>query len=415
MTLPQQTQVLIIGAGAAGLMCAAVTGARGRQVVVVDHANKVGKKILMSGGGRCNFTNLDVLPKNFLSANEHFCKSALARFTQWDFIGLVLKHGIPYHEKKLGQLFCDNKAQDILNLLLDECAQAGVEIHTHCEILSVAALTEDQLPARYKVSTSLGTIVCESLVIATGGLSIPTMGATGIGYQLAEQFQLPLQPRSAGLVPFTLAPDQLQQFSACIGNAVEVSICCGEYSFTENMLFTHRGLSGPAILQISSYWQPGQTLVINLLPHMDLVSYLTMQQQQRPKVLLTTLMSELLTKNIAQCFCDSFYSTQSDEHGSVNSVEKQARAINQYAPKEIQAIAEVFHAWKIMPAGTEGYRTAEVTLGGVDVDYLSSKTMAAKHQPGLFFIGEVVDVTGHLGGFNFQWAWASGYAAAQFV
>lgn len=402
MTLPQQTQVLIIGAGAAGLMCAAAAGARGRQVVVLDHANKVGKKILMSGGGRCNFTNLEVLPKNYLSGNEHFCKSALARFTQWDFIGLVLKHGIPYHEKKLGQLFCDNKAQDILNLLLDECAQVGAGIHTHCEILSVVTLAEDQLPLRYKVATSLGNMTCESLVIATGGLSIPTMGATGYGYQLAEQFKLPLKPRSAGLVPFTLAPAQLQQFSACIGSAVEVSISCGEQSFVENMLFTHRGLSGPAILQISSYWQPGQTLVINLLPHMDLTDYLTVQQQQRPKTLLTTLMAELLTKNIAQCFCDSFSSNES-------------RPINQYTPKEIQAIAQIFHAWQIMPAGTEGYRTAEVTLGGVDVDCLSSKTMEVKHQPGLFFIGEVVDVTGHLGGFNFQWAWASGFAAAQFA
>jgi predicted Rossmann fold flavoprotein len=402
MTLPQQTQVLIIGAGAAGLMCAAAAGVRGRQVVVLDHANKVGKKILMSGGGRCNFTNLEVLPKNYLSGNEHFCKSALARFTQWDFIGLVLKHGIPYHEKKLGQLFCDNKAQDILNLLLDECAQVGADIHTHCEILSVAGLAEDLLPLRYKVATSMGTIACESLVIATGGLSIPTMGATGFGYQLAEQFQLPLKPRSAGLVPFTLAPAQLQQFSACIGSAVEVSISCGEQSFVENMLFTHRGLSGPAILQISSYWQPGQTLTINLLPHMNLADYLTLQQQQRPKTLLTTLMAELLTKNIAQCFCDSFSSNES-------------RPINQHTPKEIQAIAQIFHAWQIMPAGTEGYRTAEVTLGGVDVDCLSSKTMEVKHQPGLFFIGEVVDVTGHLGGFNFQWAWASGFAAAQFA
>lgn len=402
MTLPQQTQVLIIGAGAAGLMCAAAAGARGRQVVVVDHANKVGKKILMSGGGRCNFTNLEVLPKNYLSGNEHFCKSALARFTQWDFIGLVLKHGIPYHEKKLGQLFCDNKAQDILNLLLNECAQVGADIHTHCEILAVTILAEDQLPARYKVVTSLGTINCESLVIATGGLSIPTMGATGFGYQLAEQFKLPLKPRSAGLVPFTLAPAQLQQFSACIGNAVEVNICCGEQSFTENMLFTHRGLSGPAILQISSYWQPGQTLVINLLPQMNLADYLTLQQQQRPKTLLTTFMAELLTKNIAQCFCDSFSMGDS-------------RPINQYAPKEIQSVAQVFHAWQIMPAGTEGYRTAEVTLGGVDVDCLSSKTMEVKQQAGLFFIGEVVDVTGHLGGFNFQWAWASGFAAGQFV
>lgn len=405
MNLPQQTQVLIIGAGAAGLMCAAAAGARGRAVVVLDHANKVGKKILMSGGGRCNFTNMEVLPKHYLSANAHFCKSALARFTQWDFIALVLKHGVAYHEKKLGQLFCDNKAQDILDLLLAECAEVAVDIVTHCEIESVQALAEQQLPYRYRVQTGMGTIECESLVIATGGLSIPTMGATGFGYQVAEQFQLPLKPRTAGLVPFTLAPAQLQQFTACIGNAAEVVVSCGDQSFRENLLFTHRGLSGPAILQISSYWQPGQTLVINLLPELDLPSYLTLQQQQRPKVLLTTLMAELLTKNIAQCFCDSYCS------GAGGSI----RPINQYTPRELEAIAQVFHSWEIMPAGTEGYRTAEVTLGGVDVEFLSSKTMEVKHQPGLFFIGEVVDVTGHLGGFNFQWAWASGFAAAQFV
>jgi predicted Rossmann fold flavoprotein len=400
MSLPQHTDVLIIGAGAAGLMCAANAAARGRKVIVVDHANKVGKKILMSGGGRCNFTNMEVLPKHYLSANEHFCKSALARYTQWDFIGLVLKHGVAYHEKKLGQLFCDNKAQDILDLLLDECAQAGASIYTHCEIQTITALSAEKLPARYQVVTSLGKIECESLVIATGGLSIPTMGATGFGYQVAEQFSLALKPRTAGLVPFTLAPAQLEQFKDCVGNAAEVRVTCGEQSFAENILFTHRGLSGPAILQISSYWQPGQTLVINLLPNINLVDYLSQQQLDRPKVLLTTLISELLTKSIAQCFCNQV---------------SEIKPINQYTPKEIQAIADVFHQWEIMPAGTEGYRTAEVTLGGVNVDCLSSKTMEAKTQPGLFFIGEVVDVTGHLGGFNFQWAWASGFAAAQFV
>jgi len=400
MALPQQIDVLIIGAGAAGLMCAANAAARGRKVVVVDHANKVGKKILMSGGGRCNFTNMEILPKNYLSANSHFCKSALARYTQWDFIGLVLKHGIAYHEKKLGQLFCDNKAQDILDMLIEECTQFGAQIHSHCEIKEVAQLASENLPRRYKVVTTLGDICCESLVIATGGLSIPTMGATGFGYQLAEQFGLTLQPRSAGLVPFTLSPTQLEQFKSCVGNAVEVKVSCGEQSFTENLLFTHRGLSGPAILQISSYWSPGRIVRIDLLPSINLDEYLTAQQQQRPKVLLTTVMSELLTKNIAQVFCDQV---------------AEIRPINQYTPKELQDISDIFHAWEIMPAGTEGYRTAEVTLGGVDVDCLSSKTMETKTQPGLFFIGEVVDVSGHLGGFNFQWAWASGYAAAQFV
>lgn len=398
--MSQQVDVLIIGAGAAGLMCAATAAARGRRVIVVDHANKVGKKILMSGGGRCNFTNMDILPKNYLSKNSHFCKSALARFTQWDFIALVLKHGVPYHEKKLGQLFCDNKAQDILNLLLDECAQAGASIQANCAITSVEALSSEAMPARYKIATSLGEYVCESLVIATGGLSIPTMGATGFGYQVAEQFGLQLQPRSAGLVPFTLSPVQLEQFKDCVGNAAEVKVTCGEQSFTENILFTHRGLSGPAILQISSYWQPGQSVQIDLLPNMNLGEYLRQQQQARPKVLLTTVIAELLTKNIAQSFCNFV---------------AEIKPVNQYTPKEIQAIADLFHKWEFMPAGTEGYRTAEVTLGGVDVDGLSSKTMEAKTRPGLFFIGEVVDVTGHLGGFNFQWAWASGYAAAQYV
>jgi len=400
MSLPQQTDVLIIGAGAAGLMCAANAAARGRKVVVVDHANKVGKKILMSGGGRCNFTNMEILPKNYLSANEHFCKSALARYTQWDFIGLVLKHGVAYHEKKLGQLFCDNKAQDVLDLLLNECDQAGAKIYANCEINTIAALDQEKLPLRYKVATSMGDVFCESLVIATGGLSIPTMGATGFGYQVAEQFGLVLKPRTAGLVPFTLSPTQLEQFKDCVGNAAEVRVSCGEQSFTENLLFTHRGLSGPAILQISSYWLPGQFVRIDLLPNINLNDYLITQQQNRPKVLLTTLMSELLTKSIAQAFCNSV---------------AEIRPINQYTPKEIQAIADIFHTWEIIPAGTEGYRTAEVTLGGVDVDCLSSKTLEAKTQPGLFFIGEVIDVTGHLGGFNFQWAWASGYAAAQFV
>jgi predicted Rossmann fold flavoprotein len=408
MAIPSQTQVLIIGAGAAGLMCAATAGARGRAVVVVDHANKVGKKILMSGGGRCNFTNMDVQPKNYLSDNSHFCKSALARYTQWDFLALVQKHQIPYHEKKLGQLFCDNKAQDILSMLLDECAQVGVDIFTLCDIEQVTALPESDLPMRYKVKTSQGTIYCESLVVATGGLSIPTLGASGIGYELAEQFNLPLKPRSAGLVPFTLSPAQLAVFLPCVGNALDVRVTCEvagvQVSFAESMLFTHRGFSGPVMLQISSYWQPGKTLSINLLPNMSLFDFLCVQQKQRPKVLLTTLIGELLTKNIAQCLCDYW----AEQWGG-------NRPINQYTPAELQAIAAQFHEWSIMPAGTEGYRTAEVTLGGVDTDYLSSKTMGAKKQPGLFFVGEVVDVSGHLGGFNFQWAWASGVAAAGYV
>lgn len=408
MGIPTQTQVLIIGAGAAGLMCAAAAGNRGRSVVMLDHANKVGKKILMSGGGRCNFTNTDITPKNYLSGNAHFCKSALARYTQWDFIALVQKHQISYHEKKLGQLFCDNKAQDILSMLLDECTQAGVDIYTHCDIEQVSALAESDLPMRYKVKTSLGVIFCESLVVATGGLSIPTLGSTGIGYELAEQFGLMLKPRAAGLVPFTLSPAQLAVLSPCVGNALEVRVSCelgqGSMSFVESMLFTHRGFSGPVMLQISSYWQPGKLLEIDLLPSINLLDLLMEQQTRRPKVMLTTVLGELLTKNIAQCLCDHW-----GEQWGGN------RPINQYTRAELESISMQFHEWKILPAGTEGYRTAEVTLGGVDTDQISSKTMEAKTQPGLFFIGEVVDVTGHLGGFNFQWAWASGVAASAYV
>lgn len=406
MSLPKYTDVLIIGAGAAGLMCAATAGQHGRQVVVIDHANKVGKKILMSGGGRCNFTNMYTTPADFISDNAHFCKSALSRFTQWDFLALVQKHNIPYHEKKLGQLFCDHRAQDVLTLLLDECAQAGAVISTHCEITTVSALDSSAAPARYRVNTNLGEVDCASLVIATGGLSIPTMGATGFGYQVATQFDLPLKPRTAGLVPFTFSPEQLAALAPCVGNAVEVSIGCEESdkTFLENILFTHRGLSGPAVLQISSYWKPGKSLLINLLPHLQLSDYLREQQVSRPKILLTTLLGELLTKNIAQSLCD-WWDTQWNGN----------RPLNQFTPKEIDAIAAQFQQWKILPAGTEGYRTAEVTLGGVDTNCLSSKTMEVKTQPGLYFIGEVVDVTGHLGGFNFQWAWASGSAAGEYV
>lgn len=410
MSIPARTDVLIIGAGAAGLMCAATAGQRGRQVTVIDHANKVGKKILMSGGGRCNFTNMDVLPKHYLSANPHFCKSALARFTQWDFLALVQKHAIPYHEKKLGQLFCDNKAQDILKMLLDECEQVDAAIYTQCAVLAIQAVSDGQSPCRYQVVTSQGDIECESLVIATGGLSIPTMGATGFGYDVAKQFGLSLTSRSAALVPFTLTPEQLATLVPCVGNAFEVRVTCtlndtaDVQSFCENILFTHRGLSGPAILQLSSYWQPGKVVSIDLLPQINLVDYLVEQQKIRPKVLLTTLLGELLTKNVAQCLCELW-----GEHWKGN------RPINQYTHKEMALIGEHFHVWQVMPAGTEGYRTAEVTLGGVDTNCLSSKTMEAKQQPGLYFVGEVVDVTGHLGGFNFQWAWASGVAAGTYV
>ncbi len=391
--------VLVIGAGAAGLMCAITAGQRGRQVLVVDHANKVGKKILMSGGGRCNFTNMYAEPANYLSHNSHFCKSALARYTQWDFIGLVSKHQIPYHEKKLGQLFCDNKSSDIVELLLSECDEAGVEVRTHCSIVSVTDEGTEGAPY-YRVETSQGTIQCESLVVATGGLSIPTMGATGLGYELAEQFGLRVLPRTAGLVPFTLSKEQLKPFETLVGSSAEVRITCGEQSFVENLLFTHRGLSGPAVLQISSYWQPGQAIEIDWCPTQSLIELLHQARNERPKAELKTVLAALHTKNWAAVMCDHWV---------------ESKPMNQFNDAQLQTIAEQLHQWQIVPAGTEGYRTAEVTLGGVNTDDLSSKTMEAKQQTGLYFVGEVVDVTGWLGGFNFQWAWASGYAAGSFV
>ncbi|MDR6178832.1 MULTISPECIES: NAD(P)/FAD-dependent oxidoreductase [unclassified Pseudomonas] len=393
-----ETQVIIIGAGAAGLMCALSAAARGRRVLVLDHANKAGKKILMSGGGRCNFTNLYCEPANFLSQNAHFCKSALARYTQWDFIALVAKHGVPYHEKKLGQLFCDNKASDILALLLDECERGGVDIRLDTSVQEIARLEA----GGYQLQTSLGPVRGESLVIATGGLSIPTLGATGFGYQVARQFGHQLLPTRAGLVPFTITDPQLKEFCGALsGTAVEdCRISCNGQSFVENLLFTHRGLSGPAILQISSYWQPGDSLSIDLLPHLDLALWLAEQRQARPNSELKTLLGELFTKKMATLLADSWF---------------QSKPLKQYTPDELKAIAARLHDWQLVPAGTEGYRTAEVTLGGVDTREVSSKTLESLKSPGLYFIGEVLDVTGHLGGFNFQWAWASGYAAAQYV
>lgn len=393
----QVTDVVIIGAGAAGLMCALTAAGRGRRVLLLDHANKAGKKILMSGGGRCNFTNLYCEPGNFLSENPHFCKSALARYSQWDFIGLVLKHGVPYHEKKLGQLFCDNKANAILDLLLAECAEAGVELRLNTSVAEIA-----RLEAGYQLQTSAGPLSCESLVIATGGLSIPTLGATGFGYQVAKQFGHSLLPTRAGLVPFTITEPQLKALCTELsGTSVEdCLVSCNGQSFRENILFTHRGLSGPAILQISSYWQPGDSVHIDLLPHIDLPEWLAAQQRERPNSELKTLLAELFTKKMAGLLADSWFVS---------------KPMKQYSPGELKAIAEKLGDWQLVPAGTEGYRTAEVTLGGIDTREVSSKTMESLKSPGLYFVGEVLDVTGHLGGFNFQWAWASGYAAAQFV
>jgi predicted Rossmann fold flavoprotein len=392
------SQVIIIGAGAAGLMCALTAAARGRQVLLLDHANKAGKKILMSGGGRCNFTNLYSEPDNFLSANPHFCKSALARYTQWDFIELVGKHGVPYHEKKLGQLFCDNKASDILEMLLAECRDAGVQLRLDTEIKQIAAAEN----GGYQLHSSAGTFSCQSLVIATGGLSIPTLGASGFGYQVAKQFGHQLLPTRAALVPFTITEPQLKALcSELSGTSVEdCLVSCNGISFRENILFTHRGLSGPAILQISSYWQPGDAVQINLLPHIDLHEWLAVQQLERPNSELKTLLAELFTKKMATLLAEQWFVS---------------KPLKQYTHAELAAIAEQLANWTLLPAGTEGYRTAEVTLGGVDTREVSSKTMESLKAPGLYFVGEVLDVSGQLGGFNFQWAWASGFAAAQYV
>jgi len=365
--------------------------------MLLDHANKAGKKILMSGGGRCNFTNLFTEPANFLSGNAHFCKSALARYTQWDFIEMVCRHGVPYHEKKLGQLFCDNKASDILDMLLDECRQAGADLR-----LNTSVQTIERTESGFHLQTSLGDVGCASLVIATGGLSIPTLGASGFGYQVARQFGHQVLPTRAGLVPFTITEPQLKGIcEALSGTSVEdCLVSCNGQSFRENILFTHRGLSGPAILQVSSYWQPGDAIEINLLPHLDLPSWLEQQRQERPNTELKTLLGEVFTRKMAGLLTEHWFAS---------------RPLKQYSSAELEAIALRLGAWQLVPAGTEGYRTAEVTLGGVDTREVSSKTMESQKVPGLYFVGEVLDVTGHLGGFNFQWAWASGYAAAQFV
>lgn len=390
------TDVIIIGAGAAGLMCAFQAAARGRRVSVIEHANKPGKKILMSGGGRCNFTNLYVEPSNYLSENPHFCKSALARFTQWDFLELVNNHQVAYHEKKLGQLFCDGKAQAILDLLLNECQQYGVELQLNTSVSEISATD-----GGFQLVTSGGIQHCQSLVIATGGLSIPTLGATGFGYQVAQQFGHQLLPTRAALVPFTITDPSLKAWcEALSGTSVECRVSCNDQSFVENLLFTHRGLSGPAILQISSYWQQGDAISIDWLPTSDAGQWLQELRQQRPDTELKTVLSETFTKKVASFLCEYRFSN---------------KPLKQFNANELQEMGEWLNNWQVIPAGTEGYRTAEVTLGGVDTTQVSSKTMESRLQKGLYFVGEVLDVSGQLGGFNFQWAWASGYAAAQFV
>ncbi|AQQ67044.1 hypothetical protein Mag101_04850 [Microbulbifer agarilyticus] len=395
--LPTQADVLIIGAGAAGLMCASVAGKRGRSVLVLDHANKVGKKILMSGGGRCNFTNLYTAPDNFYSENPHFCKSALARYTQWDFIALVEKHGIPYHEKTLGQLFCDNKSRDIVDLLLAECREAKAQIRTRCDIQRIEPLE----PQGFAVHTSLGKVLCTSLVIATGGLSIPTMGATGYGYEVARQFGHNIIPTRAALVPFTLNQRALNRQQELPGTSLAVTASCAQGAFQEQMLFTHKGLSGPAVLQVSSHWKEGMPVTFDLAPGLDLSDWLAEQRSNKPETSLHTALAELWSKKLVQFFLHR------------NGL--QTKPLKQYTDSELRTVAEKLQIWTLTPEGTEGYRTAEVTLGGVDTNEVSSRSMESMKQPGLYFIGEVLDVTGWLGGFNFQWAWASAHAAGGLV
>jgi len=387
--------VVIVGGGAAGLMCAIEAGKRGRRVLVVEHSDRVGKKILISGGGRCNFTNRNVTPENFLSANPHFCKSALARYTQWDFIGLVERHGIAYHEKELGQLFCDSSARQIVTMLVDECRQAGVRIAAGCHVNDV-----ERGGAGFVVKTKRGASQASSLVIACGGLSVPKMGATAFGYELAKKLGHRIVPTRAGLVPLTFGPDDMVRYRDLSGVSLPVQVSCRRQSFANAMLFTHRGISGPAILQISSYWRAGDTLTVNFLPLTDAADWLKNRQASRSDAELKTVLAEFLPKRLAQRLCES-------ELGS--------RPLRQYAPRELREVCERLQRWPMQPVDTEGYRTAEVTLGGVDTDQLSSATMESKILPGLYFIGEVVDVTGHLGGFNFQWAWSSGWAAGQVV
>ena len=391
--------VVVIGGGAAGLFCALTAGQRGRSVLVLDSSNKVGKKILMSGGGGCNFTNLDIRPENYLSNNPHFCISALNRYNQWQFIDLVERHNIPYHEKSHGELFCDNSSKDILKMLLDECAVANVSIRTKSIISQIKPAEE----GGFNLSVAHQKIHCQSLVVASGGLSIPTLGASGFGYDIAEQFGLGLLPRSAGLVPFTFS-DWVKDISETnSGLSIDVEMSVNGVSFRENLLFTHRGISGPAALQLSSYWEPGQVISINLLPDQDALSLLLGYKESNPKSLLRNLIAPLLSKGFTQSLQSRYWPQYAET------------PIAEIANSTLENLASHLSNWKLKPSGTEGYRTAEVTLCGVNTDNISSKTMECKTQPGLYFVGEVLDVTGHLGGYNFQWAWASGYAAGCYV
>lgn len=389
-----QTKITIIGAGAAGLFCAGLLGQKGYDVTVIDNGKKLGRKILMSGGGKCNFTNLDVEPKHYLSQNPHFCKSALKRYTQWDFIHLVNQYHIAYHEKEHGQLFCDDSAQQIVDMLVKECQKGGVNFMMQTQ------LNDMECDAGiFKLHTSKGVIECDNVIIATGGQSMPALGMTSVGYKIAEKFNLPVVPVKAGLVPFTLHKPLLDVLSTLSGIAVPVEVSMPKISFKDNLLFTHRGLSGPAILQISSYWQAGDTIQVNLLPNMHFETEFKPLLEQNRNQNIKNCLAQILPKRLVEALIQ------------LNLVAD--LTVKQLTPKQQQNLYDALTQWAIIPNGTEGYRTAEVTLGGVSTDGLSSKTMEAKNQPNLYFIGEVVDVSGWLGGYNFQWAWSSAFACAQ--
>jgi hypothetical protein len=395
MAMNSDYDVIIIGAGAAGMMCAIEAGKRGRRVWLIDHAKKIGEKIRISGGGRCNFTNIHTRPDNFLSDNPHFCKSALTQYTQNDFLRLVQKHSIAFHEKKLGQLFCDDRAQQIIDMLLTECRDAGVTVEKSTNVEKI-----EKTETGYLLATDHGKKSCTSLVIATGGLSIPKIGATKFGYDVAKQFGLNVIPTRAALVPLTFQADLLEKCKSLSGLSVDATVTCGKISFSEGLLFTHRGLSGPSILQISSYWREGEDITINLAPATDSYKLLKDAKQNQPRQDVQTILSGIVPARLTAAIC-----TENNITGRIAEL----------SDKKLEQLSAAIHDWRIKPSGTEGYRTAEVTAGGVDTNDLSSKTMEAKKQPGLFFIGEVVDVIGHLGGFNFQWAWSSGYVAGQYV
>jgi predicted Rossmann fold flavoprotein len=391
-----ELDVLVVGGGAAGLMCAIVAGQRGRRALVVEHAERVGKKILMSGGGRCNFTNTGTAPENFLSANPHFCKSALARYTPAHFVEMVERHGIAYHEKELGQLFCDESSKLVVKMLLDEAAIAGVRVETRCLVEAV----EHSDDGHFVLRTTFGRFRAPALVVASGGLSIPRMGATGFGYELARRFGHAVLPLRAGLVPLTLSGKHLERMEGLSGVSLPVRARANGVGFAHDMLVTHRGLSGPAILQVSNHWQPGDELLVDLLPGRDPLEWLLAMQRKRPDAELRNVLGEWLPKRFAQRLCEVWLPDQ---------------PMKRFSPRQLQEAADLLGNWPVVASGTEGYRTAEVTLGGVDTRELSSTTMQSRLVPGLHFVGEVVDVTGWLGGYNFQWAWASGHAAGQAV